>query len=132
MGMTLEERLDMARSLRAAGHNCSQCVVGAFPDITGEQARGMAIAMATGLGGGVGGTGQVCGALSGVALLQGLRPQVSSGGKGAVYRATSAINDEFNRQAGSTTCATLKSPGAPISCNALIELAVTLLHNQLP
>ena len=72
--MTLEERIESARALRAQGYNCAQCVMAVFPEVHGLP-QDVALRLSTGLGGGVGGSQNICGVLSSVALLDGSRTQ---------------------------------------------------------
>lgn len=86
------------------GYNCSQAVFAAFSDVLGIDeltARKMAI----GLGGGVGRMREVCGAVSGAAMVLG----AVYGGDGAedkqgAYEKVQAFAEEFKKDNGSVIC----------------------------
>lgn len=61
----------LAGELFAQGYNCAQSVLLAFEDITGLD-RETAARVASSFGGGIGGSGEVCGALTGALMALGL------------------------------------------------------------
>lgn len=61
----------LAGELFEQGYNCAQSVLLAFGDITGLE-REMAARMASSFGGGLGGLGEACGALTGALMVLGL------------------------------------------------------------
>jgi len=93
-----------------SGYNCAQAVLYAFgPDLglDGETA----LKVATGLGGGMGRRGEVCGAVTGGILALGLRygrggQQDRSVTEQAYYK-TQAMMAAFERMLGACTCRTL-------------------------
>lgn len=92
---------DRAVELFMEGKNCSQAVFVAFaPDLgLGEET---ALAVSIGLGGGVGRMREVCGAISGSAMVVGLKyPEL---GKTDVYRLVRLIIDEFKKTNHSIVC----------------------------
>ena len=60
-----------AEGLFATGYNCAESTVTALVEGQGEQCSCLP-GLATGLGGGIGHTGHVCGALTGAAMALGL------------------------------------------------------------
>lgn len=125
--MTLEERLERARTFRAKGYNCAQCVCVAFPDISGMSDE-EALRTAIGLGGGCG-CGEICGVLSAMALLCGRLTQGAADEKAPVYAAMRELHDIFAAEFGSVVCRELKCPGAKVPCNTLIERGIEMFHD---
>ncbi len=128
--LSLEERRELALNLRRNGANCSRCVAMSFPDFAGGVPTEVLGRLAEGLGGGVGGSGLTCGAVTAMAVIDGLvRPDDCS--KPQIYKRISGMADEFQALNGSTCCRTLKQE-MHRDCTALILDAVTILHNHLP
>lgn len=126
---TLTQRLERARELRAEGHVCSQCVMMCFPDVhslTDKQAASIAI----GLGGGVGGQGDICGCVSAMAMLSGFASEGDPKTKAQTYGGVRALCQQFVQENGSLQCRELKTSGRK-PCMQLIESAVTIFHNKL-
>lgn len=92
---------DKAVDLFLQGKNCSQAVFAAFaPDL--GLTEEMALAVSIGLGGGVGRMREVCGAVSGSAMLVGLKyPELD---KTSVYKKVRLIIDEFKKTNHSIVC----------------------------
>lgn len=92
---------ERAETLFRSGYNCSQAVFCTFADelgISEEQAARISI----GLGGGVGRMREVCGAVSGAAMLVGLaRPDYD---KAKVYETVREIAEEFKKINKSVIC----------------------------
>ena len=83
------------------GKNCSQAVFTAFAIDLGLSEE-MALSISSGLGGGVGRMREVCGAVSGSAMVVGLKyPELS---KTEVYEKVRAIADEFKKTNHSIVC----------------------------
>lgn len=92
---------ERAVELFMEGKNCSQAVFAAFATDLGLTEE-MALAVSAGLGGGVGRMREVCGAVSGSAMVVGLKyPQFS---KGEVYEKVRLISDEFKKTNHSIVC----------------------------
>lgn len=70
MNIDLESRVKRARELFSSGYNCSQSVFMAYADLFEIEPR-MAATLSAPLGGGMGRLREVCGAVSGMALLAG-------------------------------------------------------------
>ncbi|MCM1077115.1 MAG: C-GCAxxG-C-C family protein [Bacteroides sp.] len=127
MRYTEEERKERARELRKQGYNCCQCVAMVFDDVTGADPELMA-RMASGFGSGFGGSGEICGVISGVTMVEGMvydnleRP--------ALYAKVRQPMAEFKEMNGSCLCRELKQPGRR-PCIDLITDGVGILHRQL-
>lgn len=123
---TLQQRLERARELRAQGYVCSQCVLMAFPDVTGLSDT-QAASVSIGLGGGVGGQGDVCGCVTSMAALCGCASQGNPQLKPQTYSAVRTLSEEFMAENGSMQCRALKQSGKK-PCMQLIENAVEIFH----
>ncbi len=92
---------DRAVELFMSGCNCSQAVFVAFATDLGLNEE-MALSISIGLGGGVGRMREVCGAVSGSAMVVGLKyPEYD---KMQVYELVRAIADEFKKTNPSIVC----------------------------
>lgn len=92
---------DRAVELFLKGYNCSQAVFVAFATDLGLSEE-TALAVSMGLGGGVGRMREVCGAVSGSAMVVGLKyPGLD---KKDVYEKVRAIADEFKKTNRSIVC----------------------------
>lgn len=92
---------DRAVELFMQGKNCSQAVFAAFAIDLGLSEE-TALSISVGLGGGVGRMREVCGAVSGSAMVVGLKyPELS---KAEVYEKVRAIIDEFRKTNHSIVC----------------------------
>lgn len=127
--LPLERRLELAQQARAAGYNCAQAVMAAFPDVHALPPE-IARRLTTAMGGGLGMTGSTCGALTALNLLTGMLTAGQPSDKADAYRAYAFLHKEFAaRNEGRTLCPQLKSAGTP--CNTLIEQGVEIFHNAL-
>ena len=117
--MKLNERIEIANRLRAQGLNCSQCVAMAFPDIHNLPDAILA-KLSIGFGGGVGGQGEVCGVVSGMAIFEGFRCEGSAQDKRMVYPRVSNLSEIFKSKHGSIICRELKGMTPPRPCYELI------------
>lgn len=129
MKYTLEQRKERARVLHSQGYNCSQCVVMVFDDVHGLSEDVVARASA-GFGGGVGGMRQVCGAVSGMAMLEGFAKYSQPADKPMLYAQVQSCADEFKKINGSVVCGDLLKLGRK-PCMELIEDAITIIDARL-
>ncbi len=99
--LAMSKYSDRAIELFMEGKNCSQAVFVAFaPDL--GLSEEMALAISVGLGGGVGRMREVCGSVSGSAMVVGLKyPELD---KTAVYEKVRLIVDEFKKTNNSIVC----------------------------
>lgn len=92
---------DRAVELFKEGKNCSQAVFAAFAPELGLSEE-MALRVSMGLGGGVGRMREVCGTISGSAMVVGLKyPELS---KAEAYSLVREIADEFKKTNHSIVC----------------------------
>src|SRR5512143_218820 len=93
-----------------SGHNCAQSVLHAYGPDFGLDAE-TALKIATGLGGGMGGRGEVCGAVTGGILALGLKFGRGEKDEKAVaqhaYGKTAELMAAFEKAHGSCVCRTL-------------------------
>lgn len=105
---------DRAVELFMEGKNCSQAVFVAFATDLGLS-KETALAVSVGLGGGVGRMREVCGAVSGSAMLVGLKfPDLD---KAEVYEKVRMIIDEFKKTNHSIVCKELLGLSKPEDSN---------------
>lgn len=106
---------EKAIQLFLEGKNCSQAVFVAFaPDLGLSEETALAVSI--GLGGGVGRMREVCGAVSGSAMLVGLKyPELD---KAVVYEKVRLIIDEFKKTNHSIVCKDLIGLSKPESSSA--------------
>ena len=132
-------RAEKAESLFTSGCNCSQAVFVAFADELGLDEE-LARRIACGLGGGVGRMREVCGAVSGAALVLGMRHGPD---KMAAYPVIQDFCAKFKEKFGSIICRDLlagtgaSQGGAPAPrtpeyykdrpCAAFVKFAAELL-----
>ena len=135
-------RVEKAEALFMSGCNCSQAVFAAFADEFGLSEE-LAKKVACGLGGGVGRMREVCGAVSGAAMVLGMR---ANGDKAAAYPEIQKLGAAFKGETGSIVCRELLagtgattggSPDARTSayykkrpCVELVKLAASLLQEK--
>lgn len=132
-------RVERAEELFRSGMNCAQSVFCAFADEFGMDAD-TAAKVSCGLGGGVGRMREVCGAVTGAALVIGMRHGPD---KAAAYPVVQELARKFKEECGSIVCRELLAGtgatqgGAPEArtegyyrkrpCVELVKLAASLL-----
>lgn len=137
-----------AAELFEQGYNCAQAVAAAFCDLTGQTEKEAAM-MASSFGGGLGRQREVCGAVSGMALvlglLEGYHAPDDQEGKKAQYQLIQQLCNTFREEAGSILCREiLKSPDtapkpesrtpeyyANRPCTRMVYLAADILEEYL-
>jgi len=133
------DRVEKAEALFMSGCNCAQAVFVAFADEFGLDEE-LAKRVSCGLGGGVGRMREVCGAVTGAALVLGMRHGPD---KTAAYPFVQELCAKFKAECGSIVCRELLAGtgatqgGAPETrtpeyyrkrpCVELVKLAVSLL-----
>ncbi|MBP9989381.1 MAG: C_GCAxxG_C_C family protein [Ruminococcus sp.] len=99
--------MNTAVELFKEGYNCSQSVFAAYADLFGLS-RELALKVSAGLGGGVGRSREVCGAVSGAAMLIGLKygatDSADKSGKKLCYEKVQEYIAEFKKQNPSIVC----------------------------
>ncbi len=108
--LQMKPKTDVAVEKFLSGYNCAQSILYAFgPDLGLDEER--ALKVATGLGGGMGGRGEVCGAVTGGILALGLKFGRGSQHEKSVaqqaYQKTGELMAAFERAHGSCLCRTL-------------------------
>ena len=106
----MNTKIDTAVEKFLSGYNCAQSVLYAFGPDLGLDAE-TALKVATGLGGGMGRRGEVCGAVTGGILALGLKygrgGQQDRSATDQAYQKTQELMAAFERVHGSCTCRTL-------------------------
>lgn len=93
-------RVEKAEALFRSGMNCSQSVFCAYADEFGMDEE-TAAKVSCGLGGGVGRTREVCGAVTGATLVLGMRHGPD---KNVVYPIVQDFIEKFKSECGSVVC----------------------------
>lgn len=119
--MTLEERKQQAQSRHEQGYNCAQCVAMAFADKTGIPEDVLA-RISVGLGKGLAGTGQVCGAASAMGLVMGSMCQ----DKKEAYLKINPLIKQFAENKPGISCPEIKG-----HCMQWIEQCIEILDQEL-
>ena len=136
-GVETEQRVERAYEFHKRGFNCAQCVACTCADIVGLD-EAVAFKATEGLGGGIGGYTETCGAILGGASILGF---ATSDGphnpttKKETYRLTKQLADRFRENTGSTLCGEIKGRTggtAPLrSCDDCIADAVRITLDLL-
>lgn len=99
--------VEKARELFLFGCSCSQAVLGAFAPELGID-HDAAMKLASSFGGGLGGSRELCGAVSGMLMVAGLKWGYAEPGNNAVkaahYARTRELIDAFKAAHGTTVC----------------------------
>ena len=142
------DHVQYAGELFVRGYNCAQAVAVAFRDVTGLSEE-FSARMAVSFGGGLGRLREVCGAVSGMALVAGLlygSPDPNdAAAKRAHYQRVQLLAQRFREQTGSIICREiLKNPPAdPVPsprtpeyyadrpCARMVMLAASILDDYI-
>lgn len=99
-----------AESLFKEGYNCAQAVVLAFSDSLGLD-RKTALMLSSSFGGGMGRLREVCGAVSGMFMVAGLKngytDPADTAGKAEHYKLIQHLAEEFKKENGYIVCRSL-------------------------
>lgn len=137
--MNIEDRVKKAYDLHHSGYNCAQAVVGAYIDLF-DMDMYQAMAIAYGFGGGVGMTREICGTLTGGAMVLGLKygkGEADLKQKKFVNEKVAALCKEFEQIHGSVVCGELlgiRKTDKEVNrttCDELIMEVVRLLEKYL-
>lgn len=137
--MNIEERVKIAADAHTKGYNCAQAVFAAYVDVLGIS---MADAMKTayGFGGGVGMTREICGTLTGAAMVLGHvygKEDADVELKKFVNSKVAALCKEFEEIHGSVVCGELLGLRKTdkvvnkMSCHDMIQEVVRLLEKYV-
>ena len=149
MSREASDRQQKAESLFRQGFSCAQSVFGAMADRYGISQE-LALRLSCSLGGGVGRLREICGAVTGMALVCGLESgNIEPGNRDAKdrnYQEMRQLAEAFCREAGSLSCRELlgleaeESGGTPEErtdayyanrpCLGLVRLAVRILEDR--
>lgn len=103
----MSERSDRAIALFKSGASCSQSVVAAYADLFGMDEK-TAMLVASGFGGGMGRMREVCGVVSGMVILAGLKygnsESSDAAGKKRVYEVVQKLFAAYKERYGSYLC----------------------------
>lgn len=103
----MESRVEEAVALFKEGYNCAQSVFAAYADMFGMD-REMALKLASPMGAGIGRMREVCGTVSAMALLSGLKDgnvnPKDTEAKTKAYEIVRTMSDEFAKENGSIIC----------------------------
>ena len=139
----MSDRIGKAEELFRSGMNCSQAVVCAFAEDFGKDSKELA-AMSVGLGGGVGRMREVCGTVTGAAIVLGM---ALGDDKNRVYGEVQKFCEAFKAENGSIVCRELLAGTGATSggkadertaeyykkrpCVELVKCAVAILEKML-
>ena len=112
--------VEKARDLFLSGCSCSQAVLGAYALELGID-NDTAMKLASSFGGGLGGSRELCGAVSGMLMVAGLKWGYSDIGDNSVktahYARTRKLLEDFKAVHGTTVCSELLSELGKLSEN---------------
>lgn len=128
------DRKNIAIENHKKGYNCAQAVVCAFCDYT-DYTEDDLFKLSEAFGGGMGGSGSVCGAVSAMVFLSGLKKSLGIEAlpvtnKKESYNFANTLMEEFVKMNKSLICKQLKGEGLR-SCDGCIEDAVEILEKYL-
>lgn len=107
MNVNVEERVERARGYFLAGYNCAQAVVMAFDDVMGMDVTTLA-RLAAPFGGGMGRMREVCGTVSGMAMVAGaIEPSIdpkNMSERQANYALVQSFASSFRQENGDIVC----------------------------
>jgi C_GCAxxG_C_C family probable redox protein len=144
----MDDRVKQAVEMFDEGYSCSQSIVAAYGDQFGLDKK-TALKIASGLGGGIGATGETCGAVTGAVLILGLKYGTTDpkdkNTKYETYKKVQVFCEEFKTRAGSLICRELlgfnlgspegvlraKQPGAFEHCPEFVQIAAEILETIL-
>ena len=125
------DRKQLASEYFHRGYNCSQSVVMAFEDMTGIDKNTLA-KMSVGLGGGVGRMREVCGCVSGMAMVLGLvYGNEDPSSKNDIYPLAQKACENFKNENGSIICRELLA-GIPVSSGGAAEARTPEFYKKRP
>lgn len=146
----INKRKALAGEYFNQGFNCAQSVVLAFADILGEDENKLSM-LSSPFGGGMGQMREVCGAVSGMLIVEGLISGYNSPtdkeNKKRVYKETKSLAEKFKEINGSIVCRELlagiphSTDGTPAErtaeyykkrpCSELVQIASGILAEHI-
>lgn len=107
----MSTKAEQAIAFHDQGYNCAQAVACTYCDLVGVDEETM-FKMTEALGLGMGGMEGTCGAITGACVLAGMKNSTGNlekpNSKGASYKLSRQIVEEFKNQNGATQCRELK------------------------
>jgi len=145
----IKDHVAEALEMFESGCNCSQSVLGAFCEELGLS-KETAFKLACPFGGGLGGYGNICGALTGAMMVVGLKYGATGGNdldaKRFSNEKTRQLIEDFNKKHGSCNCNDLigfdrsnlsaaelmeKNPIFHSACPKFLETVIVFLEEEL-
>lgn len=127
LNINVEERVERARGYFTAGYNCAQAVVMAFDDVMGQNADSLS-RLAAPFGGGMGRMREVCGTVSGMAILAGeLSPSADPKNleeRKQNYALVQRFAESFRKENGDIVCRRL------LDLEPMVERAETAMPSE--
>ena len=112
----MKSRVDEAVNKFESGYNCAQAVFATYADLFGMNEED-ALKLASPMGGGMGRMREVCGTVSAMALLEGLKEgntdPLDKAAQGRTYETVRALSDSFTEENGSIICRELLEGNIP-------------------
>lgn len=100
-------RVEKAKELFLKGYNCAQAVFVAFSDVTGIDEE-QALLISSSFGGGMGHSGEACGAVTGmymaIGAVLGYKEQADADAKQKHYALIKKLSDEFKAEFSEIRC----------------------------
>ena len=128
----MSDRCKKALLKRMEGYNCAQAVLCAFDDIIGIPEETL-FKLSEGLGSGMGGMKNVCGAATGMFMAADLilgksTPANPQSNRAAAYKRTRELAEKFKERTGSLICADLLGENGKrtYACNDCVTDAVDI------
>ncbi len=146
----MNEKSQKAKAFFLEGYGCGQAVLMAFAEEIGLPLE-TAVRIGAPLGGGVGRMREICGCVSAMAIVAGLKNAVLDPkdlkAKEALYKFVQSLAEDFKKETGSVVCRELlglpsKNPSAPTPeprtqqyykkrpCPEMVSLAAEILENR--
>ncbi len=128
----METIQELTKSYQQAGNNCAETVVKVSNAYFGLHLPESTFRMVSVLGGGVGGSGDLCGALNGACLVLGAlvgRANPDEKTKAAMNAPVKEFYQRWVERFHASSCRVLKSPanGGPVSCPELMTETMQML-----
>lgn len=129
------DKVQKAKELFKSGYNCSQSVVGAFAEDFGFDFE-TAVKIAEGMGGGMGRMRLTCGAVSGMAMVAGMKYSQAKAGdiktRTKIYEKVREMSKDFSDMHGSIICAELLGGSMPSDKGAKPEARTAEYYKKRP
>jgi len=133
----MANKREIAMEMFAQGHNCAQAVFAAFADEVGMD-KERALQLASPFGGGFAQMREVCGALSGMFMVVGMKEGFTStdpAEKAKLYEVLREMEAQFSKKHKSINCARLlkdaEDASLPKPCGELVGIAAEITQNRL-